>query len=136
VVFLGDDVVFFTFLFPLPDLSGNLLTDLKPGLFANLTHLVELNLSRNQLIGLRRKSAASSSSKPVWELPLPGLERLNLAHNRLTEVPDRSFKALTGLRVLDLSHNQLHSLGDEALVGLKVRQDFEEIFSVLCLIFI
>jgi hypothetical protein len=45
----------------------------KPGLFSNLSSLTDLDLSRNQLTGLKKK-------KVTWDLP--ALERLKLSHNR------------------------------------------------------
>jgi Leucine-rich repeat (LRR) protein len=101
------------------DLSGNLLTELKAGLFSNLSSLAQLDLSRNQLAGLKKK-------KILWELP--SLERLSLASNRITDIPDMSFKTMVSLRVLDLSNNHLRALPSEALVGLKVRSYLRCIF--------
>jgi hypothetical protein len=45
----------------------------KPGLFSNLSSLTDLDLSHNQLTGLKKK-------RVTWDLP--ALERLKLSHNR------------------------------------------------------
>jgi hypothetical protein len=50
----------------------------KPGLFSNLSSLTDLDLSRNQLTGLKKK-------KVTWDLP--ALERLKLSHNRSFFIP-------------------------------------------------
>ncbi len=62
----------------IPDLSGNFLSEVKPGLFSNLSSLTDLDLSRNQLTGLKKK-------KVTWDLP--ALERLKLSHNRSFFIP-------------------------------------------------
>jgi hypothetical protein len=55
----------------------------KAGLFSNLSSLTDLDLSRNQLTGLKKK-------KVTWDLP--ALERLKLSHNRLFFISKMIFR--------------------------------------------
>lgn len=99
------------------DLSENNITsivydqrhgaDTSAGIFDNLQQLIELDLSRNQIIDLPRTAFTQ----------LPHLRCLNLAHNRLSIIPFQVFYALDSMEHLDLANNQLVSILDNFFIG-------------------
>ena len=94
------------------DLSGNILTssEIKPNLFAGLSHLMELDLSQNQVDKLRKKI--------FWELT--SLESLSMSNNKIREIPNKLFKSQSNLKTLKLSKNLLTQLTNEALLGIEL----------------
>ena len=82
------------------DLTGQNITDLKPGDFDNLTNLESLGLGDNQL---------SSLPEDLFEY-LISLKGLDLSDNQLSSMPDGLFNRSTNLTALVLSGNQLSSL--------------------------
>lgn len=83
-------------------LNSNLL-----GVFQNLSQLIELDLSYNQIADLPRNAFND----------LPKLISLNLAHNQLTIIPFQIFDSLKSIEQLDLSQNRLVSFPDNFFIS-------------------
>lgn len=79
------------------DLSRNQLTRTEPGLFSGLRHLTKLNISRNSLEDI----------PPYSFTDLVSLEVLDVSHNSLHVIPFHVFAPMTRLHYLDISHNRI-----------------------------
>ncbi|SPP77284.1 blast:Slit homolog 1 protein [Drosophila guanche] len=79
------------------DLSYNVIAELRPEDFANLSRLVEINLNHNLLTHLDKEAFYG----------LERLRRLRLANNRLTKLEPDTFVGATDLELLDLSNNSI-----------------------------
>ncbi|XP_022217984.2 leucine-rich repeat and transmembrane domain-containing protein 2 [Drosophila obscura] len=79
------------------DLSYNVIAELRPEDFANLSRLVEINLNHNLLSHLDKEAFHG----------LERLRRLRLANNRLTKIEPDTFVGATDLELLDLSNNSI-----------------------------
>ncbi|XP_039489541.1 mimecan [Drosophila santomea] len=79
------------------DLSHNVIAELRPEDFANLSRAVEINLNHNLI---------SSIDKDVFQ-GSERLKRLRLANNRLTKIDPNTFAAAKELTLLDLSNNTI-----------------------------
>ncbi|EDW41311.1 reticulon-4 receptor-like 2 [Drosophila sechellia] len=79
------------------DLSHNVIAELRPEDFANLSRAVEINLNHNMI---------SSIDKDVFQ-GSERLKRLRLANNRLTKIDPDTFAAARELTLLDLSNNTI-----------------------------
>ena len=88
------------------DLSGQDITELKPGDFDNLVNLQGLNLGENQL---------SSVPEGLFEY-LINLKGIGLSDNQFSSLPEDLFDNLTNLRGIYMNGNQLSSL-PEGLFG-------------------
>ncbi|KAB5534526.1 hypothetical protein DKX38_017614 [Salix brachista] len=85
------------FLFSFSKLKGFNLTGVLPSEFRNLTHLREIDLTRNYLNG----------SIPASLAELPNLQTLSLIANRLTGSIPREFGSIATLESLTLEDNLL-----------------------------
>lgn len=81
-------------------LSSNIITDLNPSDFENLTKLRVLDLSLNNI----------SILPPGLFRPLSELRRLNLSYNTIMSIDDHTFQTLTRLEDLSLSKNHIQQL--------------------------
>nr|AUG89725.1 Toll-like receptor 3 [Penaeus japonicus] len=115
---------------------NNSLSVLAPGLFGGLDHLVELDLSYNELKsewltssifqGLVRLMLLDLSHNKISQLnqqvfsDLYTVQVLRLSHNQLKTIPAAAFAACVNLHTLDLSYNQLTSVPDKAFQGVSV----------------
>ncbi|XP_017043320.1 uncharacterized protein LOC108089511 [Drosophila ficusphila] len=79
------------------DLSHNVIAELRPEDFANLSRAVDINLNHN-LISHIDKEVFQGSER---------LQRLRLANNRLTKIDPDTFSAAKELSLLDLSNNTI-----------------------------
>ncbi|XP_017071302.1 keratocan [Drosophila eugracilis] len=79
------------------DLSHNVIAELRPEDFANLSRAVDINLNHNLI---------SNIDKEVFQ-GLERLRRLRLANNRLTKIDPDTFSAAKELALLDLSNNSI-----------------------------
>nr|ANG08893.1 toll family protein LongTollA [Parhyale hawaiensis] len=116
--------------------ANNSLSVLAPGLFRGLQHLVELDLSHNELKaewltessfqGLIRLIVLNLSHNKIDTLDVQVLrdmysvQVLILSHNHLTEIPPAAFSSCVNLHTLDLSHNKLNVIGEKAFQGVSV----------------
>ncbi len=105
-------------------LSGQNITDLKPGDFHGLTGLTKLALFETQLTslpeglfdGLSNLIGIELGDNQLTSLPedlfdqLSNLSYLGLSYNQLAWLPEGTFDGLSNLPELDLSDNQLTSL--------------------------
>ncbi len=105
-------------------LRGRNIATLKPGDFADLVEVQQLQLSDNGLVtlpagvffGLTTLEALYLEANRLTELPLGvfgglgALEILHLYSNSLTELPEGIFSDLTALQQLGLSDNRLAAL--------------------------
>lgn len=89
-------------------LNRNRLADFGLHAFDNLTNLVELDLSRNNLTNLT-----------VSFRSLTNLRILNLSKNNLRSLDDSVFQHLMNLRTLNLNENNLVRLDSNFVKGLK-----------------
>lgn len=130
--------------------GNNSLSGLAPGLFRDLKHLVELDLSHNELKaewltessfqGLIRLMVLNLSHNKIDKLDVQVLrdmysvQVLILHHNLLTEIPPSAFSSCVNLHKLDLSHNRLKVIEENAFQGVNVLSflalDNNEILSV------
>ena len=98
------------------DLSGNELTELEDAAFAHLPELEHLNLQGNKL----RRIKDSYFDKAVWERDAAryrALRTLDLSHNELKELDERSFRHFEYLESLQLNDNQLEAIDKDSFLG-------------------
>lgn len=110
-------------------LEHNRLTELQPGLFRNLTQMVNINLQWNNIKtvsggsfdGLDSLQSLDMSYNAISDLPanfLTGastVRLLLLAGNRLTNLTSPAFNSMPNLTSLDLSSNLLSTLPQNML---------------------
>ncbi|XP_010785454.1 leucine-rich repeat-containing protein 32-like isoform X1 [Notothenia coriiceps] len=107
------------------DLSANQLDLISEGAFENLTHLEELNLSRNALnnnLGSNVKALQSISGLKSLDISMnglrndavglylrnkPSLGQLKMTGNALTRLSHNLFKESKGLRAITIDDNQI-----------------------------
>ncbi|XP_017128488.1 keratocan [Drosophila elegans] len=90
------------------DLSHNVIAELRPEDFANLSRAVEINLNHN-LISHIDKEVFQGSER---------LQRLRLTNNRLTKIDPNTFSAAKELTLLDLSNNSITQRLDGSFLNL------------------
>ncbi|XP_017016386.1 leucine-rich repeat and transmembrane domain-containing protein 2 [Drosophila kikkawai] len=79
------------------DLSHNVIAELRPEDFANLSRAVEITLNHNLISNIDKEVFQGSER----------LQRLRLANNRLTKIDPDTFSAAKELIQLDLSNNTI-----------------------------
>ena len=94
------------------DISHNEITShwIGPETFADLTRLVNLDLSFNRMSRIDAQTFRSQYS----------LEVLQLHHNEIESIADNAFQSLYNLHTLVLSHNRLTRIDSLSLSGLHV----------------
>lgn len=108
------------------DLGGNVIGEISPQAFANLSELTVLNLSGNRIAYMRHEwfdnhklknlQYLSVSQNQLLELnslllaPLKRLQYLDVSHNSLSHVGMLSLQSLTMLHHLDLSSNNISGM--------------------------
>ncbi|XP_071531802.1 toll-like receptor 6 [Panulirus ornatus] len=105
------------------DLAYNALWSFPPTMLCHLPSLITLNLTHNRLhhlpdlgLGARQPPGKESHLPPECSLPL---EHLDLSHNQVTEMTERTFGSAKDLQTLSLKHNRLAHLSDWAFDGLR-----------------
>jgi len=117
------------------DLSANSIEEV-PQALSQLTLLRVLDLSNNQLVNfdvpLPKLTKLALAHNAISHLPaifcepdgpgLPEIREIDLSYNHLTELPDLFFSTNTQLMRLDLAHNELFEISDELhnLVNLRM----------------
>ena len=102
-------------------LQQNVIANIAANAFQNLNRLRVLDLSHNRLTALLRKNQTRSAFGYLAE----SLESLFLSHNRVENIPERSFSGFRSLRVLSLSQNKIRWISRKAfadLTAMKVLQ--------------
>lgn len=89
------------------DLSHNVISELRPEDFANLSRVQEINLNHNLI---------SRIDNEVFQ-GLERLQRLRLANNRLTKIDPDTFAPARDLSLLDLSNNSIAQRLDGAFLN-------------------
>ena len=109
------------------NLTNNLISDVQPGAFANMTRLVRLILTKNKIakleegslqgshtLGLQSSDRGTSPLSPFTSVlnnpPISGLVNLvelDLSNNFLTKVPMVALAALNNLKFLNLGSNKI-----------------------------
>ena len=114
------------------NLTNNLISDVQPGAFANMTRLVRLILTKNKIAALdegslqgsrtfissprlqasdRKPSSLSPFTSGLNNPPpfsgLVNLVELDLSNNFLTKVPMAALAALNNLKFLNLGSNKI-----------------------------
>ena len=87
---------------------GNLISQLYPQYFVNLTNLTRMDLSRNQFVTL-----------PNISYFFPNLKELILSHNDITGIKKEDFIGYENIRELRLNNNQITRLTSELFVFAK-----------------
>lgn len=82
------------------NLGYNIIYQVPPFSFSNLSNLLVLNMEHNGIISIRRKAFSGLSS----------LQLLDLSHNHLKYLQVSQFTSCSQLRVLDLSSNHIRNL--------------------------
>ncbi|MCL4149094.1 UNVERIFIED_CONTAM: hypothetical protein GTU68_019853 [Idotea baltica] len=116
--------------------GNNSLTVLAPGLFRGLGHLVQLDLSHNELKSewltessfqeLIRLVVLDLSYNKISQLnpqvfrDMYSVQELRLSHNQLITLPSSSFSPCVNLHTLDLSFNQIRAIPEKAFDGVDV----------------
>jgi Leucine-rich repeat (LRR) protein len=114
----------------------NSISALSPGLFKNLTHLISLDMSHNQLSdiwinnntfsGLIRLVMFNLSYNRIYKLDetlfqdMYTLQVLSLEHNLIELLLPNIFKPLSNLHTLHLSYNKIKRVDAHSLNGLFV----------------
>ncbi|XP_061510197.1 toll-like receptor 6 [Anopheles gambiae] len=115
------------------NLSHNALEKIGPSTFGTLPTLLELDLSYNRLRDITRGALAKTTGlrflhmqhnklEKVFQIPI-SLNELNLSHNEIAEIPEKTWPTMNSLLGLDLSHNRLgNNLARGSFAGLLTLQ--------------
>lgn len=115
------------------NLSNNALEKIGPSTFGTLPTLLEMDLSHNQLkditrgalaktTGLRFLTMTNNKLEKIFQIPI-SLNHLNLAHNEINEIPDKTWPTMNSLLTLDLSFNKIrNNLQRGSFAGLLTMQ--------------
>lgn len=115
------------------NLSNNAMEKIGPSTFGTLPTLLEMDLSHNNLRDITRGALAKTSGlrfltmtnnklEKIFQIPI-SLNRLNLAHNEINEIPDKTWPTMNSLLNLDLSYNKLqNNLQKGSFAGLLTLQ--------------
>lgn len=118
------------------DLSYNDIAELRAEDFANLSKVVEINLSHNLIKQLDKEVNIILSfilvlfNNPVYILlfqafnGLHRLQRLRLANNQLTKIDADTFESATDLSALDLSNNRIAQRTDGSFLNQPSLKEF------------
>lgn len=101
------------------NLSHNAMEKIGPSTFGTLPTLLELDMSHNSLKDITRGALAKTSGlrflmmthnklERIFQIPI-SLNHLNLAHNEISEIPDKTWPTMNALLTLDLSYNKLQN---------------------------
>ena len=125
------------------NLTNNLISDVQPGAFANMTRLVRLILTKNKIgkleegslqgshtllspLGLQASDRGTSPLSPFTSVlnnpPISGLVNLvelDLSNNFLTKVPMVALAALNNLKFLNLGSNKIQVMVVIVISGLQ-----------------
>ena len=125
------------------NLTNNLISDVQPGAFANMTRLVRLILTKNKIgkleegslqgshtllspLGLQASDRGTSPLSPFTSVlnnpPISGLVNLvelDLSNNFLTKVPMVALAALNNLKFLNLGSNKIQVMLVIVIPGLQ-----------------
>lgn len=93
-------------------LSYNVITEINPMAFGNLTSLEILTLEHNSIVYLKRRAFSG----------LTALQILHLSHNHMEQLQIDQFLNLHNLRVLDLSFNHIKSLPRDVFKNTKIER--------------
>lgn len=106
------------------DLHSNSLSLFRRGAFSRLTVLQSLNLQNNQLshisidLWVSHEDLVHNGTEYDNRSQKFSLVDLNLSHNRIIAIEDRSFQLLPGLRILRLDFNALTVITRYTFTGL------------------
>ncbi|XP_058122260.1 toll-like receptor 7 [Anopheles ziemanni] len=115
------------------NLSYNALEKIGPSTFGTLPTLLELDMSYNRLKDITRGALAKTTGlrflhmqhnklEKVFQIPI-SLNELNLAHNEITEIPEKTWPTMNSLLGLDLSYNRVaNNLARGSFAGLLTLQ--------------
>ncbi|XP_039433042.1 chaoptin-like [Culex pipiens pallens] len=115
------------------NLSYNSLEKIGPSTFGTLHTLLEMDLSHNGLkditrgalaktTGLRFLTMTHNKLEKIFQIPI-SLNHLNLAHNEISEIPEKTWPTMNSLLTLDLSFNKIrNNLQRGSFAGLLTMQ--------------
>ena len=100
------------------NMSNNLISEIQPGAFTNMTRLVRLILSKNKITKLDQNSLAGGITKKSKGQPslitiillcsgVSSLVELELSNNFLESIPIAALAALDNLKFLNLGSNKI-----------------------------
>ncbi|XP_041968142.1 protein artichoke [Aricia agestis] len=110
------------------DLSNNEIVDI-PAEDSVMVNIKKLDLSYNPLSEktinnvltepktVRDLNLAGTGIKQVGQLETPFLYRLNLSHNNITKLSEKTFTRTTLLESLDLSYNQINEIANSLAIS-------------------
>uniref|UniRef100_A0A3P9CBC9 Immunoglobulin superfamily containing leucine-rich repeat 2 n=1 Tax=Maylandia zebra TaxID=106582 RepID=A0A3P9CBC9_9CICH len=90
-------------------LSANKISVLLLGTFDNVTRLISLWMSHNEIVSIEQGAL----------VPLVHLQNLDISHNKIVDFPWEDLQNLTGLYMLKMNHNEMVSLPMDAFSNLK-----------------
>lgn len=79
--------------------SHNRLSDIPEGFFVNISEVIEIDFSYNNLINIDTVSFEGTAK----------LKRIHFAHNRINRIYSKAFSNLSNLEYLDLSGNSINN---------------------------
>ena len=96
------------------NMSNNLISEIQPGAFTNMTRLVRLILSKNKITKLDQNSLAGGRTKILRERStlilssgVSSLVELELSNNFLESIPIAALASLDNLKFLNLGSNKI-----------------------------
>ena len=96
------------------NMSNNLISEIQPGAFTNMTRLVRLILSKNKITKLDQNSLAGGRTKISRERStlilssgVSSLVELELSNNFLESIPIAALASLDNLKFLNLGSNKI-----------------------------
>ncbi|XP_045201086.1 slit homolog 1 protein-like [Mercenaria mercenaria] len=119
------------------NLRSNIIAELEPYVFFNLSNIDKIVLNANHLISLKANSFVNMSKLTTLDIlgnnlqsvdkeafiGLPELENLNLFNNHLKQIPFESLTGLTALKVMTLTRNEITTVPELAKAFLPALED-------------